>query len=502
MLTAWLIIPTFAKVKFNKLRILFPNDKNMRHVRSQTKVIATIGPASSSKEVLEKMFHEGVDVCRLNFSHGTHADHLQVINNVLELNQKLNANVALLADLQGPKIRIGEVENNCVELKDGADVTIVTEKCIGTAEKLYLSYKEFPKDVAIGDFILVDDGKLKLEVIDTNRKDIVKARVIHGGMLSSKKGVNLPNTKISLPSLTEKDIEDANFALDNNVDWIALSFVRSAEDLVQLKEIIRNKKKFARIIAKIEKPEALDDLDNIIDASNGIMVARGDLGVEVPFDQVPLIQKDICKRCVDKAKPVIIATQMLESMITNFRPTRAEANDVANGVLDGADAVMLSAETSAGKYPVESIVAMQKIIDWTEKAFAFNRETLPLIASRTFLPDSICLNACRMAHQSDARAIVTFTYSGYTAFKISSHRPKSDIFVFTRNKTLLRKMSLVWGVRAFYFDEHDDMDDAIKHSLEFLKQENYIADGDVVVHVGSTPFEEKGQTNIVKLSYV
>ena len=323
----------------------------MRQVRSQTKVIATIGPASSSREVLEKMFHEGVDVCRLNFSHGTHDDHLKVINIILELNQELNANVAILADLQGPKIRIGEVENNQVELKDCAEVVFVTEKCLGTAKQLYLSYQNFPKDVKAGDFILVDDGKIKLEAIETNGKDTVKARVVHGGMLSSKKGVNLPNTKISMPSLTEKDIDDVNFALDHNVDWVALSFVRSADDLVQLKDIIRNKKKFARIIAKIEKPEAVSDIDNIIDASNGIMVARGDLGVEVPFDQVPLIQKDIVRRCIAKAKPVIIATQMLESMITNFRPTRAEANDVANAVLDGADAVMLSAETSAGKAP-------------------------------------------------------------------------------------------------------------------------------------------------------
>jgi pyruvate kinase len=474
----------------------------MRQNRSQTKVVATIGPASSSKEILEKMFHEGVDVCRLNFSHGTHEEHLKVINNILELNQELNTTVAILADLQGPKIRIGDVEDNRIELKEAEEVLFVTEKCIGTAKKLYLSYKEFPKDVNVGDSILVDDGKIKLETIETNKKDMVKAKVIYGGILSSKKGVNLPNTKISLPSLTEKDIEDVNFALDNNVDWIALSFVRSADDLFQLKEIVRNKKKFARIIAKIEKPEALEDIDNIIDASNGIMVARGDLGVEIPFDQVPLIQKDLVKRCISRAKPVIIATQMLESMITNFRPTRAEANDVANAVLDGADALMLSAETSAGKYPIGSIIAMQKIIDWTEKGFIFNRETLPIKNTRTFLPDSICLNACRMASQTNAKAIVTFTYSGYTAFKISSHRPDADIFVFTRNKTLLRKMSLVWGVRAFYFDEHDNMDDAIHHSIEFLKKNEYIKETDVVVHVGSTPFEEKGQTNMLKLSYV
>jgi pyruvate kinase len=474
----------------------------MRHNRSQTKVIATIGPTSSSKEMLEKLFHEGVDVCRLNFSHGSHKDHLEVINHILELNQKLQANVAILADLQGPKIRIGEVENNRIELVEGAEILFVTEKCLGTAHKLYLSYQEFPKDVKIGDFILVDDGKLKLEVTDTNKKDTVKAKVINGGILSSKKGVNLPNTKISLPSLTEKDIEDANFALDNNVDWIALSFVRSADDLLQLKELIRNKKKFARIIAKIEKPEALEDIDNIIDASNGIMVARGDLGVEIPFDQVPLIQKDLVKRCVEKAKPVIIATQMLESMITNFRPTRAEANDVANAVLDGADAVMLSGETSAGKYPAESVAAMQKIIDWTEKGFTFNRETLPDLDTKTFLPDSICLNACRMASQTNATAIITFTYSGYTAFKISSHRPKAGIFAFTRNTNLLRKMSLVWGVRAFFKDERESIDDAIQYSIDFLKEKKLIKEGDVVIHVGSTPYKDKGQTNMIKLSYV
>jgi pyruvate kinase len=474
----------------------------MRQNRSQTKVVATIGPASSSKEILEKMIHEGVDVCRLNFSHGTHEEHLKVINHILELNEELNTNVAILADLQGPKIRIGDVEDNKIELVESAEVLFVTEKCIGTAQKLYLSYQEFPKDVNVGDSILVDDGKIKLEVLETNLKDTVKARVIYGGFLSSKKGVNLPNTKISIPSLTDKDIDDANFALDNNVDWIALSFVRSADDLFHLKEIIRNKKKFARIIAKIEKPEALEDIENIIDASNGIMVARGDLGVEIPFDHVPLIQKDLVKRCIEKAKPVIIATQMLESMITNFRPTRAEANDVGNAVIDGADALMLSAETSAGKYPVGSIVAMQKIIDSTEKGFIFNRETLPSPNTRTFLPDSICLNACRMASQTNAKAIVTFTYSGYTAFKISSHRPDADIFVFTRNKTLLRKMSLVWGVRAFYFDDHNTMDDAIQHSISFLKDNEYIKAGDVVVHVGSAPFEDKGQTNMLKVSWV
>ncbi len=474
----------------------------MKNINSQTKVVATIGPSSSSKEILKSIIKQGVDVCRLNFSHGKQEDHLMVIKNILEINTELKTNVAILADLQGPKIRIGEVEGNRVELKEGSEISFVTEPCLGTAEKLYLSYQEFPQDVKVGDAILVDDGKIKLEVLSTNRKDKVTAKVIFGGILSSKKGVNLPNTKISMPSLTEKDINDAIFALENGVDWIALSFVRSAGDLIQLKDIIKQQKKNASIIAKIEKPEALADIDNIIDISNGIMVARGDLGVEVPFDQVPLIQKDLVTRCIAKAKPVIIATQMLESMITNFRPTRAEANDVANAVFDGADALMLSAETSAGKYPVEAVNAMQRIIDWSEKGFEFNRETLPLFNTRTFLPDSICLNSCRLASQTNAKAIVTFTNSGYTAYKISSYRPKAAIYAFTRNPALLRKLSLLWGVKAFYFENRDKIDDAINYSIEVLKSESLLKDNDVVIHAGSTPFEERGQTNMIKVSYV
>ena len=470
---------------------------------SHTKVIATIGPASASKEVLRGLFAAGINVCRLNFSHGTYADHEEVIRNIIELNQEMKTNVTILADLQGPKLRVGDIENGAIILQDGYEIDFVTTPCLGTEKQLYISYKEFPRDVKPGEMILIDDGKLKLEILKTNRKDKVTAKIIHGGVLSSKKGVNLPNTKVSLPSLTEKDIEDAHFALDYNVDWIALSFVRSADDLIPLRELLRSKKKFARIIAKIEKPEALEDLDAIIDASNGIMVARGDLGVEVPFDRVPMIQKDIVKKCIAQAKPVVIATQMLESMITNFRPTRAEANDVANAVLDGADAVMLSAETSTGKYPVESVTAMRQIIDWTEThGFQYNHENLPDIESRTFLPDSICLNACRMAHQANAKAIVIFTFSGYTALRISSHRPEAEVFVFTRNKALVRKMALIWGAHAYHAEETDNIDLAIEQSIKSLKERGYIKKGDVVVHVGSTPFEEKGQTNMIKLSYV
>ena len=470
---------------------------------SHTKVIATVGPASSSKEMLSQLFKAGINVCRLNFSHSTYEEHKQVISNIKELNQELNANIAILVDLQGPKLRIGEVENGIVMLEDGRDIELVTEPVVGTAERLYMSYKNFPKDVQVGEFILIDDGKLKLVVIETNGVDKVRAKVVHGGALTSRKGVNLPNTKISLPSLTEKDIQDTLFALDFDIDWIALSFVRSAKDLAPLKELIRSKKKSVKVIAKIEKPEALEELDDIIRTFDGIMVARGDLGVEIPFDRVPMIQKTIAKKCIEQAKPVIIATQMLESMITSFTPTRAEANDVANAVLDGADAVMLSAETSAGKYPLEAVMAMRQIISWTESnGFGYNRETLPVAENKTFLADSICLNACRMASQTSAKAIVVFTFSGHTATRISSYRPEAEVFVFTSNKTLVHKMALVWGMHAYYSEDIDNIDNAIEQSIANLRKRGYLHDGDVVVHVGSTPFEEKGQTNMVKVSQV
>ncbi len=475
----------------------------MRHERSHTKVIATLGPASISKEVLAQLFEEGIDVCRLNFSHGTHEDHLNSIKTINDLNDHFHSSVAILADLQGPKLRIGEVENNAVELVNGNNLTFISEPCLGTCEQVYMSYTRLPKDVKPGETILVDDGKIKLEVLETNEIDRVKTKIISGGVLSSKKGINLPDTQISIPSPTDKDKEDARFALEHGVDWIALSFVRSVTDILELKEIIKHSKRpAARVIAKIEKPEALREIDMIIDMSDGIMVARGDLGVEIPFDQVPLIQKEIVKKCIEKAKPVIIATQMMESMITNFRPTRAETNDVANAVLDGADAVMLSGETSIGKYPVEVVQNMQKIIDWTERGYTYYRDNPPREFSRTFLSDSICYNACIMAKQAKARAIITFTHSGYTAFQISSHRPQAVIFAFTDNKRLLKKLSLIWGVRAFYSEVFENIDDYIKHSFDRLIEMDLIHEEDVVVHVGSTPILERGRTNMIKLSYV
>jgi pyruvate kinase len=475
----------------------------MRHERSHAKIIATIGPASEDRKVLEKMFHEGIDVVRLNFSHGGHEEQLSRIRTVLELNKELNCNVALLADLQGPKLRVGVMKDDQVMLKAGQIFELTNEKCEGTEEKAYVSYELLPQDVKKGDIILIDDGKLQLKVTDTNGVNSVMTEVIAGGPLSSKKGVNLPSTKISKPSLTEKDIEDAKFVLQHDVDWIALSFVRKAQDILDLREIVLESGKSTGIIAKIEKPEALDELDQIIDVSDAIMVARGDLGVEVDFNKVPIIQKNIVAKCIAKSKPVIIATQMMESMITNSTPTRAEATDVANAVLDGADTVMLSGETSVGKYPVETITNMQKIIDSTEfRGFNYFHKHPPKIHNNTFVEDSVCYNAVEMAEQSGAAAIICLTNSGYTAYRISSHRPKANIFTFTMNRDLLRKMSLVWGVRAFYYNEFGHINEYIKYTINFLLSQNLIKKNDLVVHVGSIPVKERGKTNMMKLSKI
>ncbi len=475
----------------------------MRHERSQTKVIATIGPATRKREILEQIIHEGVDVCRLNFSHDTHEEHLKTILAIRELNEELGSHVAILADLQGPKLRVGMMLNDSVELEDGQEFEFVTTPCTGTRERAYVSYDRLPTDVKMGERILVDDGKLVFEVTGSNGTDTVTTRVMAGGPLSNKKGVNLPNTRVTLPSLTDKDMKDAQFALDHQVDWIALSFVRREKDILGLREIVKAHKNHAHIIAKIEKPEALEELDEIIRASDGVMVARGDLGVEVEFHKVPLIQKSIIKKCREKSKPVIVATQMMESMIQNPTPTRAEANDVANAVLDGTDTVMLSGETSVGKYPVQTIRNMQKIIDSTETDdFLFYHVHPPLLQDETFLPDSICFNAVRLAEQVGATAIVSLTYSGYTAIKISSHRPRARIYTFTMNEVMISRLSLVWGIQAFYFAECYNVNDYIEYTEEFLVSHNYLKKGDLVVHVGSIPIMERGKTNMMKLTRV
>jgi pyruvate kinase len=366
-----------------------------------------------------------------------------------------------------------------------------------------MTYPEFPKDVAVGDKVLIDDGKIELRVIATDRDKTVKAVIINGGILSSKKGVNLPNTKISLPCLTAKDLEDLDFALKNNVEWIGLSFVRSVTDIVDLKEIIKREGKTSRVVAKIEKPEAIAEIDNIIDMTDAIMVARGDLGVEMPMERVPLIQKMLVNKCINASKPVIIATQMMESMISNYSPTRAEVNDVANAVMDGADAVMLSGETSVGKFPVKVIEHMQNIVASIEReGKIYYKEHPPQLKNQTFISDSICYNACVMAEQAGARGIISMTNSGYTAFKLSSHRPKANIFIFTDNRSLLNTLSLVWGVRGFFYDKYESTDETIADIKNFLKKGNYVAVDDLIINIASIPMEEKGRANMIKLGYV
>ena len=467
-----------------------------------TKIVATLGPATSSREILEKMMIEGVNVFRLNFSHGDNEETKAIISTIRELNNDLGIPTAILGDLQGPKLRTGSMKENQV-LVEGSEVEITTQTVEGTSEKFSINYEHFPSDVNPGEKILLDDGKLVMEVVKTDNKEKVIAKVIHGGILTSRKGVNLPNTKISLPCLTEKDLEDLSFALEENLDWIGLSFVRSARDIIELRHLINKKKKSARIIAKIEKPEALDDIDNIVKEADGIMVARGDLGVEIPMQNVPLVQKMLVRKSLKNAKPVIIATQMMESMITNISPTRAEVNDVANAVLDGADAVMLSGETSVGKYPVEVIKSMVKIIQQCETdEQIYYRETVPEKNQERFITDSICFNATRLAKRVKAQAIITMTFSGYTAYKISSQRPDAQIIIFTGNKKILTQLSLIWGVKCFYYDKMVSTDHTIADIKYLLKKQGYLKEDDLVINIASMPIEEKGNSNMLKLSYV
>ena len=470
----------------------------------KTKIVATLGPATSTKEVITDIIVAGVNVCRVNFSHGSYDDHEKTINIIREICDETGRNVAILADLQGPKIRVGQIENNGIILEAGQDIIFTSTKCIGTNEKVYISYQNFPKDVAPGETILLDDGKLNLKIKSTNKQDEVVATVVHGGKLSSNKGVNLPNTKISLPCLTPKDIEDLNFALKMNISWIGLSFVRTARDIIELKHLIADAKSTAKVVAKIEKPEAIREIDDILKVTDALMVARGDLGVEIPFHQVPLTQKMLVKKSMKAGKPVIIATQMMESMIENITPTRAEVNDVANAVLDGADAVMLSAETSVGKYPVKVIESMAKIIlDVEQDDSLYNYEYPPEEDNHDrYITDSICFNSCRLAQRVGAKAIVTMTFSGYTGFKISSFRPKAGIYVFTGNKNILNMLSLVWGVKAFFYDKYVSTDHTIADIKYILKKEGFVDTKDLVINIASVPIAEKGQANMMKLSYI
>ena len=472
-------------------------------VHNRTKIVATLGPASATKEVLLGMIKAGVDVCRLNFSHGSTADHKKVIDIIREINKQYKTNVGILADLQGPKIRIGLVKDGGINLISGNKIAITTNEMIGDDNQIYITYQSFPKDVRAGEIILLDDGKIQMRVLETNNHDTVLCEVVYGGILTSRKGVNLPNTKVSIPSLTEEDLTNLDFALENDVEWIGLSFVRSADDIIELKRIIGRSERSARVIAKIEKPEAIDNIDAIIHVSDAVMVARGDLGVEMPMEQVPMLQKMIIRKCCAASKPVIVATQMLESMITSARPTRAEVNDVANSVLDGADAVMLSGETSVGEYPIIVIETMQKIVrNVEENGYPFNVPKVLNPASPTYMGDAVCGSAVFLAEKTNAVGIISMTSSGYTAFEISSHRPKAGTFIFTSNRKLLNTLSLIWGVKGFYYDKYESTDKTFSEVNKILKAERLIQPGSVVINTAAIPIEKKGKTNMIKVTMI
>ncbi len=470
-----------------------------------TKIVATVGPACSSYENLKALTIAGVDVFRLNFSHGTHEDHKTVIDRICALNEELNSHVAILADLQGPKLRVGKIKDNSLPLKSGDVITLVNEKVLGTMEKIYMSYEQFAEDCNVGERIMMDDGKLVFEVIETNKKDTVKLKCLHGGVLSSNKGVNLPDTQVKLPALTEKDIEDLNFILTQPVNWIALSFVRKEEDVIDLTDRIIAAGHPAKVISKIEKPEAVANLREIIKASNGIMVARGDLGVEMPIEQLPITQKEIIQMCMQFSRPVIVATQMMDSMITNPSPTRAEITDVANAVFDGADAVMLSGETSVGAYPILTVEAMTRIIREAEKHYwphIEGKRPRAVVKSKLFHSDVVCFNACRVAEELGAVGIVGMTSSGYTAFKVSSFRPNAHIYIFSDQMHMLNTLNLVWGVSCFHYDSYNSTDDTVQDVVDILKKLNYVQPGEVIINTGSMPIQRRFRTNMLKVTVV
>ena len=467
----------------------------------KTKIIATIGPATSSKKMLRKLMQSGVNVCRLNFSHLPHDTAKEIITNIKEINQELHVHTAILADLQGPKIRVGEFKEP-IKLIKGKEVIFSTKK---KKDTIYINYNDFSKDVKVKDKVLLDDGKLALEVVSTNKKDEVKLKVVFGGLLQSRKGVNLPNTPISLPCLTKKDKQDLEFILSEKIEWVGLSFVREANDIMILKNIITKRKLHHKVIAKIEKPEAIKNIDAIITATDAVMVARGDLGVEVPAQKVPVYQKMIVNKCIINSRPVVIATQMLESMTDNPIATRAEVNDVANSVIDGVDAVMLSGETSVGKYPLKAIDTMRNIIRDVEKSehnISKNILDRPLIKNTRLLSNAICSHACDIAGTTNAKAIITVTYSGFNTIKTSSFRPYAFIYAFTNNHTILNTLSLVWGVQGFYYDRGTTTDQTIRETKEILKAGKHLKKGDLVVNLASMPAQEKGMTNMMKISKI
>ncbi|MBN8852629.1 MAG: pyruvate kinase [Sphingobacteriales bacterium] len=478
----------------------------LQHTFHKTKIVATVGPACDTYEKLLELVKAGVNVFRLNFSHGTHEDKAKIIEHIRNINLTEPYNISILADLQGPKLRVGDIKDGGIDIVPGDILTFTSrEKVIGTKEKIYISYPNLHHDVEVGNKILIDDGKLEVVVVSISPDGDVKVAVTYGGRLLPKKGVNLPDTKISLPAMTEKDITDLEFIIQQQCDWVALSFVRKVEDIVDLKRRLAEKKSLSKVIAKIEMPSALDDLRNIILESDGVMVARGDLGVELPVEKVPMAQREIIRKCIHRAKPVIVATQMMESMIDRVKPNRSEITDVANAVLEGTDAVMLSAETATGQHPALVVETMRKIILEVERTeYNYNREEdlAPQPHSPSFLSDAICYNACKLAKDANADALIGMTQSGYTAFIMSSYRPKSPLYVFSKEKSLINQLSLSWGVRAFHYAEEEGIDDIIQDQHAILKERGFIKTGDVVVNTGSLPIDKHLPTNMLKITKI
>jgi pyruvate kinase len=480
-------------------------EAGIQHTSHRTKIVATVGPACDSYEQLLALVKAGVNVFRLNFSHGSHEDKARIIDSIRKINNTEPYNISILGDLQGPKLRVGEIENNALEVFPGDILTFTNEKVVGNIERIYVSYPNLHADVKIGNKIMIDDGKMEVKVVKIEKNNDVKVEVTMGGVISSKKGINLPDTKISLPALTEKDLIDLEFVIEQKLDWVALSFVRNVKDIVILRSKLTDKNSKTKIIAKIEKPEALVNIRDIILESDGIMVARGDLGVELPVEQIPLIQKQLIKKCLHRAKPVIVATQMMESMIDRIKPNRSEITDVANAVLEGADAVMLSGETATGKHPVLVVETMRKIIMQVEKSdykYNLEDELVPQPHSPSFLSDAICYNACKLARDTKADALVGMTQSGYTAFMLSSYRPESPLYIFSKEKSLINQLSLSWGVRAFHYAEEESLDEILSDEIQILKERGFIKPGDLVVNTGSTPVHLHLPTNVLKITRV
>ncbi len=480
-------------------------DAGLTHKKHRTKIVATVGPACDTYDKLLELVKAGVNIFRLNFSHGSHEDKAKIIEDIRRINKTEPFNIAIIGDLQGPKLRVGEIEAGEIQIEPGDIITFTNEKVLGTKERIYVSYPDLHADVTVGHTILINDGKLEVKVKKILKNNDVQVEVTMGGALASNKGINLPDTKISLPALTKKDLEDLDFIIEQKLDWVALSFVRSVKDIEILRNKLEKKKSKTKIIAKIEKPEALDNLRDIIVESDAIMIARGDLGVELPVEKVPLLQKQIIRKCLHRAKPVIVATQMMESMIEMNKPNRSEITDVANAVVEGADAVMLSGETATGRHPALVVETMCKIIMEVEKTdYNYNREDelAPQTHSPSFHSDAICYNACKLAKDVNADAIIGMTQSGYTGFVLSSYRPKAPLYIFTKERSLVNQLTLSWGVRAFYYDEEESLDDIFADQIDILKQRKFIRQGEIVVSTGSTPVSQHLPTNIIKITKV